>query len=497
MISLQSIRRYPGSVFIVTFLALLLSVTANANPALQEALDNYQDSRFEIACKQFKTLAEMGFSTAQYNLGVMYLKGQAVEKDLAKAYAWMSLAGSTQAELGQGDASTYKQTAATVFNALPHASSKTGATAQAENLINNNSLHALAKRLAQTNPQPELSSSDFKVSKTRAPEYPDKARNYRLGGSVKTEFWVFPDGSVRLPAVVYGLPEKIFDESTLEAVKHFEIGWNRAADQHRPTLFSQLIDYRAEKTGNSHLNPEIINHFNLIRERADEGDAYARYQIGIAHRYIDLSDSDEIKSWTYLLQSALQGVPEAQYIIGENLVKHWREDADQLAGILWIKLSASGEFPATIYSLARSDYADDVRFIFDNVSRLDLIQQAAELYYPPAVIHHSMLMASATELPDIDQIVQAKESLQKITGWYRNEPYWHVAAGFVAAAEADFAAAIKHTQKAIRKAAALDWETDDFEQVLARFEQGERMILEPDTQSIELAQLLAATQGMD
>ena len=102
MFTLQAIRRYLSSVFIATLHALFLSVTANANPALQEALDNYQNSRFEIACKQFKTLAEMGFSTAQYNLGVMYLKGQAVEKDLAQAYAWMTLAGSTQASL-EGD----------------------------------------------------------------------------------------------------------------------------------------------------------------------------------------------------------------------------------------------------------------------------------------------------------------------------------------------------------------------------------------------------------
>ncbi len=491
MFTLQAIRRYLSSVFIATLHALFLSVTANANPALQEALDNYQNSRFEIACKQFKTLAEMGFSTAQYNLGVMYLKGQAVEKDLAQAYAWMTLAGSTQASLEGENDSSYEKTATTVFSALSDANSEAEALTQAEYLLENYSLNALANRLVQTNPQPEINTSSFRVLQSRQPDYPEKAINYRLGGSVKTEFWVFPDGSVRLPGVVYSLPEEIFDASTLDAIKNFEIGWNETADPQKPKLFSQVIDYRVQNSSKSQLNPEIVNHFNMLRQRADKGDDYARYQIGIAHSYIDLWDMDAFTSWTYLLQAALQGVPEAQYVIGENLTRHWREEAEKLSGTLWIKLSASGDFPAIVYSLARSDYADDARFLFDNVAPETLITRAAAMDYPPAVIHQSMLTATARDLPDRGQLVQVREDLQNITGWYRDEPYWHIAAAFIAAAEADFAAATKHTQKAIRKAAALDWETDDFEQVLARFEQGERMILEPENPTTQLAVLLA------
>lgn len=42
--------------------------------------------------KQFTRLAERGFAEAQYNLGVMYHKGEGVMRDDEKAYVWFSRA---------------------------------------------------------------------------------------------------------------------------------------------------------------------------------------------------------------------------------------------------------------------------------------------------------------------------------------------------------------------------------------------------------------------
>jgi len=484
MITLQAIRRTLSRVLIVTLHALLVSVTANANPALQEALDNYQNSRFEIACKQFKTLAEMGFSTAQYNLGVMYLKGQAVEKYLAQAYAWIAVAAEQQP--------SFADTASTVLKALPDTAARGSAQAALASLQQRFAVEAQIDLLLREAPKAEQKQKPFELVKTQAPIYPAKALTRYLGGYNMTEFWVFPDGSVRLPSVIYSMPGELFDDASLEAIVRFKLEWsdNSVADP-RPTVASQVIDYRLTAKQKNRPNPQVINHINGIRKRAESGDAYAKYSLAVGHLYLEISDMDDRQASALLLEAALAGIPEAQHMVGMRLLQDWRTQSDREHGRLWINMAALGDYPAISYSVARRGMESHETFIFDDISRIDLVKHAAQLGYAPAVIHHSMITTTARDLPDQSQLVQIRENLQNITGWYRDEPYWHIAAAFVAAAEADFAAATKHTQKAIRKATALDWETDDFEQVLARFEQGERMILEPENPTTQLAVLLA------
>ena len=44
------------------------------------------------SAEQIRAKAEQGDASAQYNLGVIYEKGQGVQQDYAKAYMWISLA---------------------------------------------------------------------------------------------------------------------------------------------------------------------------------------------------------------------------------------------------------------------------------------------------------------------------------------------------------------------------------------------------------------------
>ncbi|MFK8012680.1 MAG: hypothetical protein AB8B80_11600, partial [Marinicellaceae bacterium] len=52
------------------------------------AQKDYNNGNFEKAYKEYLTLAKFGNNKAQYNLAVMLVKGQGVEIDLIKAYAW-------------------------------------------------------------------------------------------------------------------------------------------------------------------------------------------------------------------------------------------------------------------------------------------------------------------------------------------------------------------------------------------------------------------------
>ena len=85
-------------------LPVLLLTLLVGNPAFsadfQKGLDAAQKGDFATALKEWKPLAEHGDASAQYNLGVMYEKGQGVPQNDKTAVKWYRLA----AEQGDADA---------------------------------------------------------------------------------------------------------------------------------------------------------------------------------------------------------------------------------------------------------------------------------------------------------------------------------------------------------------------------------------------------------
>ena len=71
-----------------------------AAPTFDEALAAYHRGDYAAALKGFRVHAEQGIANAQFNLGVMYQKGQGVTRDDAEAVRWFRLA----AEQGHANA---------------------------------------------------------------------------------------------------------------------------------------------------------------------------------------------------------------------------------------------------------------------------------------------------------------------------------------------------------------------------------------------------------
>ena len=68
-------------------LVLALATGAQAQ-TLEDAVAAYQKGELETAAQQFAALAEAGDAKAQYNLAVLYEKGEGVAQDSDKALAW-------------------------------------------------------------------------------------------------------------------------------------------------------------------------------------------------------------------------------------------------------------------------------------------------------------------------------------------------------------------------------------------------------------------------
>ncbi len=68
--------------------ASLLSIANLAYAGWDEGLAAYNDGNYQTALKEFKILADQGYATAQYNLGVMYDNGQGVPQNYSQAIYW-------------------------------------------------------------------------------------------------------------------------------------------------------------------------------------------------------------------------------------------------------------------------------------------------------------------------------------------------------------------------------------------------------------------------
>ena len=88
------IKNRPIRCGIVTLalLAVLLGTPLAAEQTLDEAVAAYERRDYATAIRGFRVHAEQGLASAQYNLGLMYTKGEGVPEDDVLAYAWLNLA---------------------------------------------------------------------------------------------------------------------------------------------------------------------------------------------------------------------------------------------------------------------------------------------------------------------------------------------------------------------------------------------------------------------
>jgi TPR repeat protein len=70
------------------FVAVLAGLAAVAHAGFDDGVAAYNKGDYSKAYTEFKRLAEQGEATAQYNLGVMYHKGQGVQQDDVGAVKW-------------------------------------------------------------------------------------------------------------------------------------------------------------------------------------------------------------------------------------------------------------------------------------------------------------------------------------------------------------------------------------------------------------------------
>jgi len=199
----------------VVIVSLSLLSISFVNADLQDALKAYESENFESAHQQFLNLAQVGNADAFYNLGVMYYKGQHVDKDYKQAYAWMKLAN-------QAD-DYFKYSAV-------------GKKLQADSLIEAEEIFVgldsnLGKGAFQEKFMPEYiiwkkGELDIRPPKPLvkyAPMYPERALRKAIYGWAIMSFRVNPDGKTSDVEIINEYPKRYdFGRTAKKAIRKFK-----------------------------------------------------------------------------------------------------------------------------------------------------------------------------------------------------------------------------------------------------------------------------------
>ena len=347
--------------FLIALLCLFFVFQTKAD--LLSATLDYHQGNFNDAKREFQQLAYLGNADAIYNIAVMHLHGQGVEKNKAQAYAWFSLA----ADFGLLDArdtamliarqSNNQQPLDDAYNAL---------------------LKQLSFQWYDRQLRPELNASPAphaspQRSYTVEPKYPEHAYKNGIEGWVWLEFDIDKSGAVTDVSLIDSYPEKTFDKAIINAVKRWKYqGDSQTLPYYNRSLLYHFTTYKGKQYEQSFKSQqrEYNEKISDLIDAAEQGNALVQYYIA---NWLSSDDYNATRLLKYhwqqananselLLRSAVNGYANSQYRIGANMLRGEYGKVDREKGLNWIVLAAQSGFANAQYRLGRellnSQYVD-------------------------------------------------------------------------------------------------------------------------------------------
>jgi uncharacterized protein len=390
---------------------------------LYSAHTAYEKGDFAAAFQQYKDLAELGQPHAQFNLAVMYARGEGVTASNTNAHAWASLAAQN------GDARG-KELADKLEPMLTPTSLLFSAELQAQ--------FGQAKLNERLLPQ-VLHGREYvdrdppRRLKPYLPSYPQLAQSKGIQGETYVEFTVAPDGHPRMPRILYSLPSGYFEDYVRESVM-------------RSTYLPARINGEPISASTSMLYNFVVSTVTI----RDYGTLEARV------------NATKLKAMPWFLKAAQAGSPYAQYQVGTGLLNGRGCQCDNVKGEIWLQKAAQADQPDAQVSLAE--------YLLKGKPNTEATQGAV-VWLERAVKQDNVtakLMLSAilaaNPFADIRDPARALALTDHVQGIYKEDPsFWEIrAAAF--ASRADYNAAIRAQSQALNEATRLGWDLAPLQQ---------------------------------
>ena len=409
----------------------------------ERGLSFYQAGKFPEAHAVFSELAQLGNEQAQFNIGVMHLRGEFLPRDTSKALAWVSLArengsenaGGVQALLEQKLTAEEKQEAQRYLQELR--------TQYGTTVIS----HKLMPIFKTTGTQVRSSRRSY----FHTPEYPKSLSKQRTPptGWVDMQYVVGKDGSTRYFKVVYA-PVDALGHATLEALK--QSTYEPASTPRGPTLEFGKRHRLVFKLAGSKLNlEELQNSVKEQKEAAQQGTTEEK--LGFAYSLVALHESygrtegfDKIEwenSNVWFIKAAQSGAPLAKYQLGLNTLNGDQCDVDYQKSLLWLTSAANDNVLDAQFALGYELIAG-VRFEQNMAEGKKLLQKAADFGLPEAQVLFAWLLATHPDA-NFRSTPEATLYLAKIDpAKFNDQRSYHETATAVALGKQDWKAAEEH-----------------------------------------------------
>jgi TonB family protein len=351
----------------------LLSFSGIARADFELGMKHYQQSHFEKAFYEFQQAAKFGDFASQFNLGVMYFRGEFVPKDSIQAYAWLALAAQDTEFKERG-------LHLTVYQGLSEEQKKSADQHYQELYAQFNS-EAIEKNMVPIYTSTSSLSSRLRSLKNVNPVYPTTMLRNGTVGWVDIFFTVTKEGTTRDHLVYYG-SNIAFTHAVIDAVRQWQYEPERVAgkviDTHgvkirfhfmmNDTEFSrgkinQALIKQKEKADSGNPDAQFIFAYyldvlpsftNYKPQLASEENANKWYQLaaqngsGVSSFFLgqnvlngNMCVPDANKGLAWLLKAARQHIVDAQYLLAQELLSgsHLQKNEDQ--GMYWLNKAAT------------------------------------------------------------------------------------------------------------------------------------------------------------
>jgi len=434
-------------------LATLLPLPAVAD--LVTASNAYAKGDYAKAFADFRELAQLGQPTAQFNLAVMYARGEGTRQSDINAYAWASLAASNGLEKAKSLADTLRPR-------LAPGSEQIAADIEAQ--YTNAVLDArLNPKIVEDAAQEGNKRRCFPLH-ANIPPYPTEARTRGVEGQVYVEFSVMPDGRSRHPRIIYAVPQGFFEPTVRTALLHSEFGSGLAGEEPvQCTIF-----YRFALNGvSASAYPTLQRYVNDTLTKAQGGDPQAQMLYGMLLVGLPQLNKPRSSALPWFLKSAQAGIPVAQYQVGYSLLKGWGCSCEENKGLDWLRRAAQGGQPdaeVTLAMYALRGTPDEER---SRQAKLWL-EQATTSGSHDGKLYLAALLAATPDAASRDPR-RALELLDEVFRGVNDDPAAFEIRAAAQASAGQFEDAVKSERKAVAMAQALKWDVAPLNERLSHY----------------------------
>ena len=447
---------YKHSIRFVLIAAVYLSLfSTNSHASYRQALKTYQSGDFAQAKTHFEALAAIGNRASLFNLGVMYARGEAVEEDLVKAYVLVKIANTDI----EDDKKNYNDTESQLLELLNEQQKS-----EAERLfLELDPIYNIKQVRKQTQPRPVSDENSAIVVipiKRKKPQYPAEEGMYGNMGLTYLEYTISPQGYPR-DVVVTSSTSRAFSKATLSAIKGFlyKPMYNGKPVFSHPQVFVFTFN------DNPYINTRSLTlELKQLREAAKQGNAVAQFKYAkqlSAYRHFRklLKDVDlrfqYANAWYGM--SAYQGLANAQYEFGRNIMRGTGCEVDEENGRKWVHAAALSGFSPAQHFMAQDALANNDGSRAGTIAAMRWLRSAASDDSGAA----SVLLAWELATSPFEDLRNGEEALKIIAKKPRNyfDDVRLLETKAAAYAElGDFKKAKKFQRKAEKKAAKLNWD---------------------------------------